>query len=1008
MSDTHPTSDPGSPPAPASFALRDSARALDERVDLLLGRLTLAEKLALLHQHTPGVARLGLAPFHTGKEALHGAAWDGAATVFPQAVGLGATWDRELVAEVGEATAREVRAQHDARPTTSLVVWAPVVNLLRDPRWGRNEEGYSEDPLLTAELATALCRGLCGERPPYWRVAPILKHFFAYNQEDERARTSMSVRPRVLHEYELPAFAAPLAAGVAAGVMPSYNLVNGRPAHLAPEINGELRRVAPSELLVCSDAGAPSNIVDQQRYAPDHATAHAWALRAGVDSFTDNDAEPGFTIANLRAALEGGLIEEAEIDLAARRLLLARMRTGELDPDEGPFAADGEGQLCSPAHARVARRAAEESVVLLRNDGGLLPLSFRPADRLVVLGPLADVLYEDWYSGKMPYGVTLAEGLREVARAAGAELVVDSAADRVVLRTASDGALFGGSAGDGVMLGEFEVFDWGYGVVTLRDAGTGMYLTASEDGTLAADKQEPDGWICRETFVREPGPEGTVLLRHRASGLYLGRRPGPPGGGPTFAACSGRDAADALVWDVVSSGVERATALARGAAATVLAVGNHPLVNGRETEDRPGIELPDGAERLAGAVVSVCPRSVLVIMSSYPYSLGPAASAVPAACWTSHGGQETGHALAAVLTGAVEPCGRLAQTWYRSASDLPPIGDYDIIKARRTYQYFEGAPLFCFGHGLSYTSFAYGPLCVAPSQLREGEVAHLSFELTNAGPRAGTEVVQVYANPPAGLPDRPRRRLCGFARVALRPGESTAVEIAVPASRLAFWDVRLQRMALDRGEHELAVGASSGDIRCRANVLVLSGPTGPRRLLGECIAAVDFDDYEGLVLVDEAPEAGTAIAPARDAGPTGGTPRASALYREVDLGANEVGAGERLELRALVARSAPGTASLEVRTGDAGPGRAEGARLLASFEVPSTGGKYSWTEVAAVVPAGGVEDLYIVLCGEQRLARLRLCRPRTTDDPGRDMRIQGRRRDGSRKSAGIGRAVGRR
>lgn len=975
---------PGTASAPNCSVFCDPALDLKERVGELLGRLTREEKLALLHQYTPGVERLGLAPFHTGKEALHGAAWDGMATVFPQAVGLGATWDSELLAAVGEATAKEVRAQHDASPMTSLVVWAPVVNLLRDPRWGRNEEGYSEDPLLTAELATAFCRGMVGDSPPYWRVAPVLKHFFAYNQEDERARTSMSVRPRVFYEYELPAFVAPLAAGVAAGVMPSYNLVNGRPAHLAPEIERELRRAAPSELLVCSDAGAPSNIVDEQRYAPDYATAHAWALRAGVDSFTDKGAEPGFTIANLAAALENGLVEEADVDRAVRRLLLVRMRTGEFDPDGGPFAADGEGQLCSPAHARLARRAALESVVVLRNDGGLLPLSLRPADRLVVLGPLADVLYEDWYSGTMPYQVTLAAGLREVAEAAGAEMVVDSSADLVLLRSASDATL----------LGEFEVFYWGYGVVTLRDPRTGMYLTAREDGTLVADKEQPDGWICRETFVREPGGEGTVLLRHRVSGLYLGRRPGPGGASQAsaskertapepnllasslvaFSASSEREDAEALVWEVVSSGPARAAALARGATVSVLAVGNHPLVNGRETEDRPGIELPDEAEQLAKAVVSVCPQSVLVIISSYPYSLGPAASAMPAACWTSHAGQETGHALAAVLTGAAEPCGRLAQTWYRSGADVPPIGNYDIIKARRTYQYFEGEPLFCFGHGLSYTSFVYGPLSVAPSELREGEVVRLSFELTNAGRRAGTEVVQVYASPPAGLPDRPRRRLCGFARVALRPGESTTVEIAVPASRLAFWDVRLGRMTLDPGEHELTVGASSEDVRCRTKVFVASGPAVPRRLLGEGIVAVDFDDYEDLVLVDEAREAGTAIAPASVAG---GTPRASALYREVDFGASEVGAGEPLQLLARVARSSLGKASLEVRVGGAGKasGVGETTRLLASLEVPSTGGKYAWTEVAAVVPAGGVEDLYLVLSGEQRLAWLGLRRP---------------------------------
>jgi beta-glucosidase len=662
--------------------------------------------------------------------------------VFPQAVGLGATWAPELLAEVGEAVAREVRAQRDAEAgakRASLVVWAPVVNLLRDPRWGRNEEGYSEDQLLTSELATAFCRGLVGDALPHMRVAPILKHFYAYNQEDGRTRASMNVRPRVLYEYELPAFTGPLASGHAAGVMPSYNLVNGRPAHLAPEINSELRPVAPGELLVCSDAWAPSNIVDEQRYAPDHPTAHAWALRAGVDSFTDKDSAPAFTVGNLRAALQEGLITAADVDRAARRVLLARLRTGELDPDGGPFARDGKGRLCSREHALLARRTAVRSAVLLKNERSVLPLALVPGQRLALVGPLADSLFHDWYSGTMPYKQTLAKGLREAASAVGASVDVDEALDRVELRFASDG----------LVAGVFDACEWGYGAWTFRDPHNGLYLSGKQDGSLVADQEEPNGWVCREIFEREEGPEGYVFLRHRGSGLWLGRA---SGGGPVCLVERAR--AEALCWEVQSAGIERAASFAEGAAAAILAVGNHPLINGRETEDRPGLDLPAAAERLASAVLSACPRVVLLVMSSYPYALGQATSSVPAILWTSHAGQEAGNALAAVLTGAEEPGGRLAQTWYRSASDLPQIGDYDIIKSRRTYQYFEGRPLFCFGHGLGYTSFSYGRLEVEPLELREGGVAKVRVELTNTGRRRGAEV----ARSPG---ERPRHERCG-------------------------------------------------------------------------------------------------------------------------------------------------------------------------------------------------------------------------------------------------------
>jgi beta-glucosidase len=956
-------------PPDLPLAFRDPALPFAERVRDLLGRLTLEEKLALLHQHTPGVARLGLAPFHTGKEALHGAAWDGTATVFPQAVGLGATWDRELLAEIGEAVGREVRAQHDAHPLVSLVVWAPVVNLLRDPRWGRNEEGYSEDPLLTAELAAAYCRGLAGDHLPYLRVAPILKHFFAYNQEDDRTRTKVSVRPRVLHEYELPAFTGPLASGYAAGVMPSYNLVNGRPAHLAQEINAELRPVAPEELLVCSDAWAPSNIVDEQRYAPDHPSAHAWALQAGVDSFTDKDSVSAFTVANVRAALDQGLVTEGEVDRAAGRVLLARLRTGELDPDGGPFAHDGVGQLCSPAHAGLARRAVERSVVLLRNEAGVLPLASSGGDRLAVIGPLGDCLFHDWYSGTMPYQVTLAAGLREVT---GAQVGVDAALDLVELRSDVDRG----------WLGEFAVCDWGYGALTLQDPLSRLYLSAKEDGSLVADQSEPSGWACREIFMLERSGNGTLVLRNRATGRYvagLADRAGTPVEQAAPARPGRRSDDDRprlylveraeavpLQWTVLESGVPRAAELAKGARVAIVAAGNHPLINGRETEDRHGIELPEATRDLALAVAKACPRTVVVLMSSYPYALGGVALAAPGVLWTSHAGQEAGRAVAAVLTGKAEPGGRLAQTWYRSTSDLAPIGEYDVIKARRTYQYFEGEVLYPFGHGLSYTSFSYANASVSPDELQDRDPASLRFrvDVTNTGDRIGSEVVQLYARPPSGLPDRPRLRLCGFARAALQPGESRTVHIDVPASRLAFWDVRRRRLALDPGEHELLAGASSADVRCGVRVRVSAPLPRPRSLSGDGIAAADFDDYESIVVVDETPLAGTAISPAGAAG--------WALYREVELGAG--GASPR-QLWAKVA-CLSGSTRLEVRTGSPRQGR-----LVAATEVVATGGsgtwRYTWRELSLLLGprtagdgARRVEDLYVVLAGQLRLASL--------------------------------------
>src|SRR5215475_5511629 len=272
------------------MSFRDATLPLAQRVDALLGQLTLAEKVALLHSQQAPVPRLGVGAFRTGTEALHGLAWLGPATVFPQAVGLASSWDPALIRRVGEAVGDEARGFHHKDPDRGgLNVWAPVVNALRDPRWGRNEEGYAEDPLLNATLATAYAQGLRGSHPVYLKTAPTLKHFLAYNNETRRDTTSSNLPPRVLHEYELPAFRTPIQQGAAVAVMASYNRVNGRPAPLSPLLNDALRTWTTDEVLVVSDAQAPSNVAKVQHYHADHASSHAALVRAGVDSFTDND-----------------------------------------------------------------------------------------------------------------------------------------------------------------------------------------------------------------------------------------------------------------------------------------------------------------------------------------------------------------------------------------------------------------------------------------------------------------------------------------------------------------------------------------------------------------------------------------------------------------------------------------------------------------------------------------------------------------------------------------------
>ncbi len=944
-----------SPPASATERLpfRDPALALRKRVDDLLERLTVDERIALLHQHAPAITRLGVGPFRTGTEALHGVSWLGPATVFPQAVGLGATWDEALVHRVAEAVSVELRAFHyhrrpvDGTAAISLQAWAPTVNLLRDPRWGRNEEGYSEDPVHTARLAVAFCRGMTGDHPQFLRAAPVLKHFLAYNNEDDRCVTSSGLRPRVLQEYDLAAFRPVVADGAVTGAMVAYNLVNGRPCHVSPLIETELRRWAEPtghELFVVSDAEAPSNLVDVEHYFDDHVESHAAALKAGIDSFTDHGLDSAVTIGRLREALDRGLIGEEDVDRAVRRQLLLRFRLGEFDQDLDPYAGIGPEVVDCPEHRTLARRAATESVVLLKNDG-LLPLDATRVRRVAVVGPLADMLCEDWYSGNLPYRSTIADALGAALGEHGGEVISVAAADRITLRSPTSGELLGGTA--------FDVVDWGGGVLTLQSAETGRYLSLKDaDAALIADQDQVKSWDVHETFRLEHDPAGGdgVLLRSVLTGRYAVV---DDADGRVGVTAETPETAERWQREVLRDGIAEAAAAARAADVAVVVLGNHPVINGRETEDRKTIALPETQDALLRAVAEVRPETALVVMSSYPYALDWADAHLPAALWTSHGGQETGRALASVLLGEAEPAGRLPQTWYRGEDELPHPLDYDIIKAGWTYQYQRAAALYPFGHGLSYTSFSYGDLRLSRTTLDSAGSADVAVTLANTGARAGSEVVQLYVRALDARYEAPRLRLADFRKVRLGPGERAELTFSLPAKEFGHWDVATGAFTVDPGSYEILVARSAEELVLTAGLTVTGPDPAPRVVVDRSTRAVDFDDHTGVTLVDAGRITGDAVCPTEpEQAPT-------LVFGSVDLSG-------AVQVEAEVAREAgePGEALLEFRADD---------RLLALIPVPVTGGRYAWTTVTRELPAPaeGVHDLRLTLHGGFRLAGFR-------------------------------------
>lgn len=968
----------GAPARPAASSgsghpFQDPSLSVAARVNDLLGRLTLDEKLGLLHQSQDAIPRLDIPYFKGGTEALHGVAWSNdidngwqqvladRATVFPQAVGLASTWNPDLVERVGSAVGDEARAYNEINPRAwGLQLWAPVVNLLRDPRWGRNEEGYSEDPHLTGVVSTRYGRGLSGDHPTYLKTAPVLKHFYAYNNETNRSAGSSNVPPRVKHEYDLEAFRPAIEADAATGVMASYNEVNGRPTHVDRDLNDIVRSWTDKTLFNVSDAWGPHAITQAQHFYETETEAYASMLKAGLDSFTVDDNRPGPMIATLKDALARGLLAESDIDKAVRHVLSIRTRLGHFDPDGGPYAGTSQDVLDSPAHRKLNRKAADEAMVLLRNKK--LPLDPGATDKVAVVGPLSDTLFSDWYGGALPYEVTPLDGIRkrlgDAATVSGVE-----ALDRVALKDSTTGRYLtatGTGPGDAVTAtatdapstaAQWDVNDWMGDVSTLRNAANDRYLTGNF-GPFNTSAKAPSGWYVQQQFEFEPQEDGTVLLRY--VGLETNESWWSLGDYVTVAAdgtvgTGTRAQAAHFEREVTKDGSDAAAAAAASSDAAVVVVGSNPFVYGREIHDRTSMALGKSQQELIKHVRRANPNTIVVLESSYPATMAEQPDSL---LWTTHAGSETGNAVAATIFGDNNPSGRLTQTWYRSESDLPPdLSEYDIAKTDQTYLYFRGDPLYAFGHGLSYTSFDYSRLRPDRTAVGGKGSVRVSVDVTNSGDRAGSEVVQLYSHQRTSRDKRPLRELEAFRKVTLSPGQTKTVTFRMRAAELAHWDVTRDRWVVETSTYDLMVGSASDDIRRRATIKV-NGETIPPRNLSRTTRAENFDDYKDVELVPTTRETGTSVATGKSSGWVKYT--SSKTTRTMKLSAS-------------VARSAGDAGTLEVRVGSpTGP-------VVGKVTVPSTGDPYSYRDVTADVQApGGVQDLYLVLSPGVRLAEFTL------------------------------------
>lgn len=833
----------------------DSALPIEKRLDWLMAEMTIEEKLECLASRMKPIERLGIPAMSLGGEAAHGVEARNdqnelnepePTTSFVQPIGMSATWDPDLIRQAGAVTGTEARVIYHRHPDRGLSRWAPTVDLERDPRWGRTEEGYGEDPYLTGEMASAYVQGMQGEHPKYLRVAATLKHFYGNNTEAGRGWKNASIDPRNQYELYLEPFRRVIEKGRAEAVMTAYNAINGIPGMLNPQVRHVLKEEYGLRHAVC-DGGAMALLTALHHAYGTDAEAIAHAVKAGVDAMSDN---PVMVENAAKEAWELGLLTEEEIDEALRSTFRTRLRLGIYDREPGnPYDRVTEEDLDCEESRAVCRRISREAVVLLKNEESFLPLNPEKAQSLAVAGPLGNAWYPDWYGGTPPFTKTLLEGIREET---GKEIAFEDGLDRVVFRL-GDGGIAVAQDGALCISDEPDVFiheDWGEGSHTFRCVRTGKYMntrlypqpgsqeTKEAPGRIAAEKDNTLNWFVMEIFHVEEKDDRSVILTNRFGSPVQVCQDGQlwsmkPGEGTAFR------------MEVVRDGRAAAVELAKEKDTVILALGCNSMINAKEEVDRGTIELPLSQRRLMEAVYEANPNVVLVLYSNYPYAIGRAEEKLPAIVWSATGAQDMGAAMAETLFGRNNPAGRLNMTWYREDGQLPDIDDYDIIKGGRTYRYFEGETLYPFGYGMSYTRFAYSDLKV---EAADGGNLRVAFLVKNIGDREGDEVAQVYGTAPASRVKKPLRQLLGFRRLkGMKPGESRLVELTVDREEFRFYDVISRRLMVEEGRYLIFAGPSSREEAVSAWADLPGEKTGKRNT-AQKIAADHYDGYENIVL----------------------------------------------------------------------------------------------------------------------------------------------------------------
>lgn len=817
---------------------RDKDLSFEKRCELLLAQLTIDEKIGMLSSHMEPVERLGIGEWFVGCEVARGFVGRDektVSTVFPQPIGMASMFDPELMEKLGKIASDEARYYYERDKNGKLMLWGPTVDMERDPRWGRTEEAYGEDPYLTGEMTKAYTKGLLGEDKNYYKTVPTLKHFCANNNEYMRGSCSANINPRLLHEYYYRAFKLPITEGGAKSMMAAYNELAGVPAVMNPDLQKLVKDEWGLDFIV-TDGGDFSQNVLSHKYVPTHGEALALCLKNGADSMTDG---ADMVREAAKDALERGLLSEVDIDKAVGNVLLARFRLGEFD-ETHPYKGITY-EVDTKESKALNKQAAMEQVCLLKNEG-ILPLA--KGKKVAVIGPLADENYRDWYTGVASYAVSIKEGIEKEY---GKEYVTfDNGYDIVAIKSrkndnylaVAEESVIRAVARDIDKTAMFEYHDWDFGSINYRAVCNNRFV--KEDGTYKAISEVAYEWFIREWF--KPVSYEKDYMFHAwfdwKMDIIVDENDNLTTDKPK------RPQPNRLFEQVlVESGCERAKKLAKEADVVILCVGNHPMQVARECYDRPNLELPKHQKELVKAVYEANPQTVLVVASSYPYAINFENEHLSAILYTSHAGAELGNAVAKTLVGENNPSARCPMTWYTSERELPDIMDYDIIENDSTYLYYTGKPLYAFGHGLSYSTFVYEEFSVKPC----GEGLEAKVTVKNQSTQDGNEVVQVYFKHNHSTVKRPRKQLCAFRRVFVPAGECVKVSIPIQMNALEFYDVSNEKLCVEQGMHTFMVGASSEDIR-QEQELWIEGTSIKPRDLTKVILAKNYDACDNATL----------------------------------------------------------------------------------------------------------------------------------------------------------------